>query len=125
MNTPRGYPLRRSEEELRRLTLQDELLHESTVSLFERAGIGEGMRVVDVGSGAGDVAITVARIVGPAGSVTGVELDPPSAALAQRRTEEAGLGNVRVLTGDVAEVDLPGPFDAAVGRLVLMHLLDP
>ncbi len=122
---PRAYPLRRSEEELRRLTLQDQLLHDSTVSLFERAGIAPGMRVLDVGSGAGDVAITVARMVGSSGSVAGVELDPPSAAVAQGRARETGLANVEVHSGDVATVDLPGPFDAIVGRLVLMHLPDP
>jgi len=121
---PREYPLRRSEEELRRLSLQDELLHESTVSLFERAGIGEGMRVLDVGSGAGDVAITVARMVGPAGSVVGVEVDPPSAEVAQRRANEARHEHVEILTGDVATLQLPGPFDAIVGRMVLMHIAD-
>jgi ubiquinone/menaquinone biosynthesis C-methylase UbiE len=121
----RSYPLRRSEDELRRLTLQDELLRDSTLSLFERAGIAEGMRVLDVGSGAGDVAISVARMVGPTGSVVGVELDPPSASVAQRRAREAGFENVQILAGDVATLDLPGPFDAAVGRLVLMHVPDP
>jgi 2-polyprenyl-3-methyl-5-hydroxy-6-metoxy-1,4-benzoquinol methylase len=124
-HTPRQYALRRSEEELRRLSLQDELLHESTVSLLERAGVGEGMRVLDVGSGAGDVAITVARMVGPAGSVVGVELDQPSAEHAERRAHQSGFTNVEIRTGDVATLDLPGPFDAIVGRLVLMHLADP
>jgi SAM-dependent methyltransferase len=93
--------------------------------LFDRAGIAEGMRVLDVGSGAGDVAISVARMVGPQGSVTGVELDSPSAAVAQRRAGEAGNENVQILTGDVATLELPGPFDAVVGRLVLMHISDP
>lgn len=125
MTTPRDYPLKRSEEELRRLSLQDQLLNETTVSLFARAGITEGMRVLDVGSGAGDVAITVARMVGQGGSVVGVELDPPSATVAQRRANEAGLGNVQILNGNVAELDLPGPFDAIVGRLVLMHIPEP
>lgn len=106
------------------MTLQDELLRDSTVSLFERAGIAQGMRVLDVGSGAGDVAISVARMVGPTGSVVGVELDPPSAALAQQRAREAGFTNVEVLSGDAGASDLPGPFDAVVGRLVLMHISD-
>src|SRR5205823_4144086 len=38
---------------------------------------------------------------------------------------EAGAGNVRFLAGDVLHADLEGPFDAAVGRLVLMHIPDP
>ena len=113
---PKLYPLKRSEAELRRLSLQDELIGESTLALFERAGITKGMRVLDVGSGAGDVAFAVAGLVGPAGSVVGVELDTPSAETARRRAEDAGIGNVEFLSGDVATLELPGPFDAAVGR---------
>ena len=90
------YVLRRSDEELRRLTLQDELLRDSTVALFGRAGIAEGMRVLDVGSGAGDVALTLARIVGPTGTVVGVELDSPSADVA-RRAADAGATNLEFL----------------------------
>ena len=122
---PPAYALTRSQDELRRLTLQDELMRESTLALFERAGITDGMRVLEVGSGAGDVAIAVSRMVGPAGSVVGVEIDPPTADAAQRRTREAGATNVEIFAGDVATLDPPGPFDAIVGRVVLMHLADP
>jgi len=100
-------------------------MRDSTTALFQRAGVSEGMRVLDVGSGAGDVAIGLARMVGSSGSVVGIELDPPSVAVAERRAREAGFANVEILSGDVGTIDLPGPFDAAVGRLVLMHLPAP
>jgi protein-L-isoaspartate O-methyltransferase len=122
---PTAYALERTQHELDRLTLQDELLGDSTRSLFEHAGIGDGMRVLEVGSGAGDVALAMSRMVGPTGSVVGVELDPATAEAAARRIAEAGIGNVAILAGDVASLELPGPFDAAVGRLVLMHVPDP
>jgi SAM-dependent methyltransferase len=124
-SAPAPYALERTEHELERLTLQDELLGDSTRSLFERAGVGEGMRVLEVGSGAGDVALAVARMVGPTGSVVGVELDPATAEAAGRRVAEAGAGNIEIVAGDVATLQLPGPFDAAVGRLILMHVPDP
>src|SRR5690349_16383463 len=120
-----AYALTRSQDELRRLTLQDELMRESTLALFERAGIAEGMRVLEVGSGAGDVAMAVSRMVGPSGSVVGVEIDAPTADAAQRRVRDANAENVDILTGDVADLELPGSFDAVVGRLVLMHIRDP
>jgi ubiquinone/menaquinone biosynthesis C-methylase UbiE len=125
LDDSRPYALSRSDEELRRLTLQNELLVGSTRELFERAGIAEGMRVLEVGSGAGDVAMTVARMVGPAGSVVGVELDAATAEAAQGRLARRRMDNVEILVGDVATLDLPGTFDAVVGRLVLMHVQDP
>jgi 2-polyprenyl-3-methyl-5-hydroxy-6-metoxy-1,4-benzoquinol methylase len=120
-----GYALERTEHELDRLTLQDELLGDSTRSLFERAGIGDGMRVLEVGSGAGDVALALAGMVGAAGSVAGVELDQATAEAAGRRIAETGIGNVEILAGDIASLDLKGQFDAVMGRLVLMHVPDP
>jgi 2-polyprenyl-3-methyl-5-hydroxy-6-metoxy-1,4-benzoquinol methylase len=120
-----GYSLTRSAEELSRLSLQDALVRPSTVSLFRRAGIGEGMRVLDVGSGAGDVALTVAGMVGSTGSVVGVELDGPTAEATRRRLADAGAANVEILAHDIATFEPPGTFDAIVGRFVLMHLEDP
>ena len=46
-----------------------------TERLFRDAGITSGMRVFDGGSGVGDVALLVARLVGPHGSVVGVDRD--------------------------------------------------
>ncbi|MGH4003263.1 MAG: methyltransferase domain-containing protein [Pseudonocardiaceae bacterium] len=43
------------------------------------------MRVLDLGAGAGDVALLVARLVGPQGSVLGVEQSAEAVARAQRR----------------------------------------
>jgi SAM-dependent methyltransferase len=81
--------------------------------------------VLDVGSGAGGVALLAADLVGPSGSVVGVEIDQASVAAARTRAAQAGITNVTFVVGDVSTMDLPGPFDAAVGRLILMHLSDP
>jgi SAM-dependent methyltransferase len=122
---PNAYILPRSEAELQRLVLQDHLLHSITSSLFERAGLREGMRVLDIGSGAGGVALLAGALVGATGSVVGVEIDEQSVAAATKRAAEAGMTNVTFIRDDIATVVLPGSFDAIVGRLVLMHLNDP
>ena len=83
------------------------------------------MRVLDVGSGAGDVAFQLAELVGANGEVVGVESDGAALGTARDRAERLGLANVRFVEGDVRTVDLDGDFDAAVGRLVLMYLADP
>ena len=105
---PNAYILSRSEAELQRLVLQDHLLRSITRSLFDRAGIHEGMRVLDIGSGAGGVALLAGAMVGATGSVVGVEIDEESVAAATERAAEAGATNVTFLADDVATVTLPG-----------------
>ena len=84
------------------------------------------MRVLDLGSGAGDVAIFAARLVGREGEVVGVERDPNAVASATARVAQADLSNVRFMQGDPQTLDgVADGFDAAVGRLVLMYLPDP
>jgi ubiquinone/menaquinone biosynthesis C-methylase UbiE len=53
------------------------------------------MRVVDLGSGAGDVAMLAARLVGLDGEVVGVERDPAAVASATARAVAEGFSNVR------------------------------
>ena len=62
-----------------------------TARLLRDAGIRPGMHVLDVGSGAGDVSLIAAELVGPSGSVIGVDRDGPSVELAGRRARAAGL----------------------------------
>jgi ubiquinone/menaquinone biosynthesis C-methylase UbiE len=62
-----GYVLGHSDLELKRLATQARLIEPITRRFLVSAGITEGMRVLDVGSGAGDVAILLAGLVGPPG----------------------------------------------------------
>ena len=81
--------------------------------------------VLDIGSGVGDVAMLAARLVGPSGRVVGIERDPKSIAKARARVAEVGLDNVSFTQSDVSEIPDGEPFDAAVGRFILMFLPDP
>jgi ubiquinone/menaquinone biosynthesis C-methylase UbiE len=119
------YPLQSSEAERHRLVAQGGLVAPLTARLFEKAGLRSGMRVLDIGSGSGDVSLLAARFVGPDGSVTGVDRDPAQVAFAQRRADAAGLRNVRFVTTDFREIELRPAVDAIVGRLVLMYAPDP
>jgi SAM-dependent methyltransferase len=83
------------------------------------------MRVLDVGTGAGDVALMAAEMIGPSGSVVGVDHNPEVLETARARVLTAGLTNATFVEGDAGELELDGGFDAAVGRLVLMHQRDP
>lgn len=120
-----GYQIVSDAAELERLRRQGELLAPATRVLLEAAGIGPGMRILDLGSGTGDVAFLAAELVGPSGEVVGVERSPESVATAEARTGRLGLGNVSFVVGDVHDPAPGGPFDAIVCRLVLMYLPDP
>jgi SAM-dependent methyltransferase len=119
------YPLGNSDQEHGRLIRQGEYLRPLTERLFREAGIGAGQRILDVGSGVGDVAMLAAAIVGPSGSVIGIERDPVSLARARSRITEAGLQNVHLVEGDATSFSCGPSFDAAVGRFILEYLPDP
>ncbi|HLJ17187.1 MAG TPA: class I SAM-dependent methyltransferase [Bryobacteraceae bacterium] len=120
-----NYALGHSEPELERLIFQAHLLEPFTRQVFLAAGIVEGMRVLDIGSGAGDVAFLAASLVGRTGSVVGIDRAAAAIAAATKRAEALGLSNVRFLEGDPAGMQFEQPFDAVVGRFVLMFLPDP
>ena len=119
------YSLGSTEAEHERLVWQASRLASLTERLFREAGIGAGQRVLDLGSGVGDVAMLAARLVGPSGEVVGVERDAHSIARARARVAEAGLRNVSFTESDVNEVANDKLFDAAVGRFILEFLPDP
>ncbi len=70
------YELGHSDRELKRLRLQAELIDPFTRQYYRDAGIEQGMRVLDVGSGGGDAALVAAELVGEAGEVVGVDIGP-------------------------------------------------
>lgn len=127
MNPPGdpAYALTRSQDEYERLGRQALFVNGTTEPLLRDAGLGPGMRVLDVGSGAGDVALLAAGIVGPRGEVVGVDVDGGALRIARGRAAALGLSNVRFVEGDLATAEAGTEFDAAIGRLVLMYRADP
>ncbi len=124
-NSTSEYALGYTNAEHERLIRQAACIAPTTERLFREAGIGPGQRVLDLGSGVGDVAMLVARMVGPTGEVVGIERDASSTARAEARVASAGLLNVTFKQTDVNQISGDEPFDAAVGRFILMFLPDP
>src|SRR6516225_764685 len=96
-----------------------------TERFFRDAGIAPGHRVVELGSGVGDVAMLVSRIVGRSGEVVAIERDARTMSRALARAAEAGLHNINFVQTDIAEYSADSSFDAAVGRCILQFLPDP
>lgn len=119
------YAMGRTAKETRRLMLQHQVYGPLTRRVFQAAGIGSAMKVLDVGSGAGDVALLVADLVGPSGLVVGVDMNAEILETARERVAMTGLTHVAFLAGDISEVAPDVVFDAVVGRFVLMYIDDP
>jgi SAM-dependent methyltransferase len=119
------YVLGRSELESQRLIKQSSFMRPSTERVFQKAGITTGMHVLDLGCGVGDVSFLAAELVGPTGSVVGVDLDPGVLGVAQKRATELGLPRVTFEKCAVDTFRANEPFDAVVGRFVLMYQADP
>ena len=118
------YDLGYSDVELARLAAQARMLPITRRFLLE-AGISPGMRILDVGSGAGDVAFLTSKLVGRQGKVVGTDTSAVALATAQARREVCSLDNVSFRQGDPTDMQFDHPFDAVVGRYVLMWQPDP
>jgi SAM-dependent methyltransferase len=119
------YAMGTTAGELQRLSLQDRVFAPHSENLFRQAGITDGLRVLDAGCGTGDTTRLLARIVGPAGLVVGVDRDSRALETARHALRAEGVTNVRFVQDDLHALALDEEFDALAGRLILMHLDDP
>ncbi len=122
--SPSDYLFAQAPDEVRRLKRQSEFFHYCTSAFLDSTGINTGMKVLDVGTGIGDVAFLLAERVGPQGMVVGIDINPAMIDVACQRAQAAGVTNVSFLQGDIFQIALDDNFDAVVGRLVLMYMHD-
>jgi SAM-dependent methyltransferase len=120
-----SYALGHSSAEIQRLTSQGAMLRSITERLLRNAGIDAGMRVLDLGCGAGDVSMLAAELVGPAGSVVGIDRNQEVLNVAKMRAEEAGLRQISFVRASVEEFFADEPFDLVIGRYILVHQPEP
>jgi ubiquinone/menaquinone biosynthesis C-methylase UbiE len=119
------YVLGHSERELARLERQAAFFAEMTRDALVRAGIGPGMRVLDVGCGVGDVSSVAAELVGPTGKVHGIDISPEAVSIATSRMRADGRDAVRFSVASIESFENYGDFDAVIGRFILVHMTDP
>ncbi len=127
MSQPSGrdYVLGTTEWEHDRLIRQAARLGFATEQLLRDAGIKPGHRVLDIGSGLGDVAFIAARFVGQKGEVVGIDQDAAALAKARRRATSLRLRNVSFVDGDIDSLPRGKLFDAIIGRLIVQFLPQP
>lgn len=96
-----------------------------TAALLERAGVGPGMRCLDLGCGGGAVTLELARMVGPDGRVTGIDADAAVLELGRADAAREGYANVEFVAGDVLDALDSASFDIVCCRLLLHHVSRP
>ena len=124
MSNP-NYALGHSSRELDRLIFQGTVFAPHTRQLLIEAGLTPGMRVLDVGSGSGDVSFLAADLVGPQGLILGVDRSTEAVERARTRAIHRNVTNIAFQVGDPASMDFDRSFDAIIGRFVLMYQDDP
>lgn len=123
--SPSVYIIRGGVAGRERLRVLSRVMGPMTSRLLERIGVVPGARCLDVGCGGGDVAMALARMVGPHGDVLGVDIDEVKLALARHEAADAGVRNVEYRHAGVEELTADGAYDVAYARFLLSHLPDP
>lgn len=115
------YVMGHTDKERRRLSLQASVINPLTDNFLRRAGISAGMHVLELGCGVGEVTLIAARLIGPHGTLTSLDVDPTAIEIAQARIHSAGHRNVHFEVVNVTDFKPARPYDAVIGRHILIH----
>lgn len=97
----------------------------TTSDLLRRAGSEPGMSCLDVGCGGGEVSLELARLVGPEGRVTGIDMDEIKLGLGREAATARGIDNVEFRVADVSDWRETTTYDLVYCRFLLQHLRRP
>ena len=124
-NTMSHYVIRGGRDGRERLRLLSGVMRPYALRLFDRLGICEGMRCLDVGCGGGDVTLELARIVGRSGKVVGTDLDSVKLDAARSESKAQGFKNVEFRLVEENHSETPERFDFVFARFLLTHVPKP
>ena len=120
------YSLATGADAVGRLNVLHKIYSPAGLEVLLEAGLSEGMSVADFGCGPGTMTRSLASLVGPSGTVTGIDLHPAQIEQAALRSAIDGLANTRFVAADACKTGLPpNHFDLVYCRFLLLHLKDP
>jgi ubiquinone/menaquinone biosynthesis C-methylase UbiE len=97
-----------------------------TDALVENAGIIRGYHVLDVGTGPGEPALSIAELLGSEGTVAGIDPAPEMVSAAMRAAERLRLCNINFQTAPADNLPFSSAtFDAVVSRFAVMFFRSP
>ena len=98
-------------------------LHSAKV--FPTLKVRSGDRVIDAGCGFGDTATELARLVGPSGSVLGIDCCDAFLQFGREDAKTAGIDNVVFLKGDVQNYPFKQDYDFCFSRFGAQFFENP
>jgi SAM-dependent methyltransferase len=125
MSQKTDYVLDHSDPEIERLQIQSAALSNITNRLLRECNVQPGMRVLDIGCGAGDVSLLLAQVVGSSGLVVAIDREARAIETTHSRATAAGYRNVEAIVATEDDIPAKKPFDAVFGRNFLPHQRDP
>jgi ubiquinone/menaquinone biosynthesis C-methylase UbiE len=126
LSHPGKYVLATGPAAVRRLHVLHNIYSPAGRRVLRKAGLAKGMKVADFGCGVGVVTRMLSRMVGPEGSVTGLDINGAQLNEARDLCETAGLTNTSFIEASACDTGLPrNSFDLVYCRFLLLHLSDP
>ena len=108
-----------------RLNILSETLHPYMAPYFRAHRVTEGMTFLDVGCGGGNVSVLASEMVGPDGSVVGIDFDEELIKLNRQDLARNGISNILYEASDVYSLNYDDQFDFVFARFLLSHLPTP
>ena len=123
---PSDYVLATGARAVGRLLMLDDIYSPAGRRGLLKAGLKSGMHVADFGCGVGAMTRSLAAMVGPNGSATGIDLHEQQLLEAANLCRGCGLFNVSFCNADACDTGLSdGMFDLVYCRFLLIHVPDP
>jgi SAM-dependent methyltransferase len=97
----------------------------ATTALLQAAHLGPGLKVLDIATGSGEPALTIAAEIGPTGHVTATDLSATMLTNAEKVAQQKGLTNITFRQADAHELPFPDQsFDRVTSRFGAMYFAD-
>lgn len=120
------YALATGTAAVRRLHVLHNIYSPAGRRFLLEAGLAEGMTVADFGCGVGAVTRMLGEMIGPSGTVTGIDVNGEQLEEARKWCSSRGVTNTRFVKASAYNTGLPRrAFDLVYCRFLLLHLSDP
>ncbi|MGB7977787.1 MAG: methyltransferase domain-containing protein [Chlamydiales bacterium] len=123
----KGYFLEIGEKGEERLDVLNSLTNDSSQTFLKKMGLKAGMTVLELGCGAGQMSVWLAKEVQPNGRVIAVDSSGEQIRLAKAMAAKEGIDNIDfqvVSAYDLDSLDLENQLDFVFSRFVFIHLID-